>query len=203
MLAPLASRHPRAARRDQRMASYGRNRLPRRRLRRGRATRSDVALRGSRSLRWRTGSRQTRPTRDSDVLERPVRTISAAWGRVRVTEEALVFALSVHTALVRRGDGGAELVPAAPRGAALPTRADVEPPVATSAPVATFLAEAALFGVAAGAGAPARRRIGGPRATRGRRAVDLAGVQCAARGRGDRLGDGPDSTPIRRPRRHD
>jgi hypothetical protein len=77
----------------------------------------------------------------------------AAWGKVRISEQALVFALCVHTTFDRRGDaGGDDLAPAASGEATPPTGTDRGLAVATRAsPVAVTLATAALFGLAAGA----------------------------------------------------
>ena len=76
--------------------------------------------------------------------------IHVAWGKVKITEEALVFALSLHKALVRRGDApDVASVGSSPPPAA---RADESRTLVKGFPVvAPSLAAAALFGLAAGA----------------------------------------------------
>jgi hypothetical protein len=78
--------------------------------------------------------------------------LRAAWGKVKVSEEALVFALCLHTTLDRRGEAAVDLAPPALDAATPPTRTDPEHALqAHASPVAVSLAAAALFGLAAGA----------------------------------------------------
>ncbi len=78
--------------------------------------------------------------------------IRAAWGKVRISEEALVFALCLHTTFDRRGNAGGDLAPIASDPATPPARTDPGRALATrDSPVAVSLAAAALFGIAAGA----------------------------------------------------
>jgi hypothetical protein len=84
--------------------------------------------------------------------------IRAAWGKVKITEEALVFALSLHNALVRRGDAPAV---ASAESSPLPLVRTNEPrsPVKGSRVAAPTLAAAAIFGLAAGAAFFALRSV--------------------------------------------
>jgi hypothetical protein len=78
--------------------------------------------------------------------------VGARWGKVRIAEEALVFALCLHTAFVRRGDEGGEIAPNATDVAtAPPSTAAAQPVARRGSSVAVPLAAAALFGLAAGA----------------------------------------------------
>jgi hypothetical protein len=75
--------------------------------------------------------------------------IRAAWGKVKITEDALVFALSLHNTLVRRGDAP----DAASAGSSPPPLARTDEPrsLVKGSPVAApSLAAAAIFGLAAG-----------------------------------------------------
>jgi hypothetical protein len=75
--------------------------------------------------------------------------IRAAWGKVKITEEALVFALSLHNALVRRGDAP----DVASAGSDPPPVTRTHEPqslVKRSSLVAPSLAATAVFGLAAG-----------------------------------------------------
>lgn len=75
--------------------------------------------------------------------------ICAAWGKVKITEQALVFALSLHNALVRRGD--APKVAAAGSSPPLGARTDQPRSLVKGSPVVfPSLAAAALLGLAAG-----------------------------------------------------
>lgn len=75
---------------------------------------------------------------------------SAAWGKVKITEEALVFAISVHNVLARRDDAKDAAPPvrhALPRNPS-PAPTVEEPLAMAPASAAAALATIALFGLA-------------------------------------------------------
>jgi hypothetical protein len=84
----------------------------------------------------------------SMLVELDALTLGAAWGKVKITEEALVFAVSVHAALARAGEAESLTAPAP----SPPTFSERAKPVArdSSAPIVTLLLAAGVFGLAAG-----------------------------------------------------
>jgi hypothetical protein len=95
------------------------------------------------------------------VLDPPhALTLGAAWGKVKITADALVLAISVHTALVRHDDASAP-----PRSARhQPTPTDDRQALTRPAPRAALSkANVALFGFAAGAAFFALRSLSAPR----------------------------------------
>ncbi len=84
--------------------------------------------------------------------------LHAAWGKVRITEEAVVFAFSLHNALGRRGESPEVVAPVA-MSSSLARRHEPRPRVQRSPLAAPTLAAAALFGLAAGAAFFALRSV--------------------------------------------
>jgi hypothetical protein len=78
--------------------------------------------------------------------------VGARWGKVRISEQALVFALCLQTVFVRGGDAGSELAPTATDAVTEPPRTDPIQAVERRAhSIAVPLAAVAVFGLAAGA----------------------------------------------------
>jgi hypothetical protein len=103
-------------------------------------------------LEWNFSKALTHTAALPELLEPLDRfAVHPAWGKVRVTEEAVVYAISLHTAIVRRGEPiPTEFDPShAPR-----TRPPVSPHALArlnGSPAASQLATVGLFGLGVGA----------------------------------------------------
>jgi hypothetical protein len=81
--------------------------------------------------------------------------LEVAWGKIRVTDEAVILAVSFHSRVHRRDDPTPReaLAPRAePPRAAAPVRRHAAPPLGADAKLLRAAAIAAAFGLAAGAG---------------------------------------------------
>ena len=84
-----------------------------------------------------------------------------AWGKVRISEEAVVYAASFHSAFVRRGETVPVEISDGPYSP--PAPAPTAPPVASASPSPSVAAKSAarigLFGLSAGLGYAALRAV--------------------------------------------